>query len=135
MSLNKFISFVIPCRNNANTIAKCLESIQKADYPSENIEIIIADNGSKDSTRDIACNFTNKIYINKNATVAQLRNIGAAQAKGYLIAFIDADCIIEKDWIKNAAEYFNNSAVGMVGTRTLNIPKNASWIERTCHSR
>ncbi|KHE92952.1 MAG: glycosyltransferase [Candidatus Scalindua brodae] len=46
-----FVSIVIPTRNRKKDIAKCLYFIRRLDYPNKNIEIIIWDNGSTDSTR------------------------------------------------------------------------------------
>jgi glycosyltransferase involved in cell wall biosynthesis len=50
------ISIVIPTYNGEQTLAQCLESIVKQDYPREKVEIIIVDGGSKDKTLDVAKN-------------------------------------------------------------------------------
>jgi len=60
---NPSISIITPTYNSAKTLTSCLESIKNQDFPGE-IEIIIADGGSTDSTLEIAGKYTDKIYPN-----------------------------------------------------------------------
>jgi len=131
MSENQLISFIIPALNAENTIGACLESVQNLDYPKNLLEIIVVDNGSKDNTRAIAGRFTSKILINDTATIAKLRNAGAKNATGEFIIFLDSDCVIPADWIKNALGHFNDNSVGLVGTKICKLPDNANWIDKT----
>ncbi|MBZ9578240.1 glycosyltransferase [Patescibacteria group bacterium] len=65
----KSISILIPTLNSEKTLNECLESIAFQDYPSDKIEIIIADAGSIDKTLSIIDRFKEKprkIKINKN---------------------------------------------------------------------
>jgi len=130
MENNNVISFIIPTYNAADTIVKCLASIKALEYPYNKSEIIIVDNGSSDSTRNVGAGFTNKIYVNTTETIAGLRNLGAKNAKGNFLAFIDSDCIIPQNWGNKALEHFKNKQVGMVGTRTILLPENVTWVER-----
>jgi GT2 family glycosyltransferase len=63
-------------------------------------------------------------------TISALRNYGAREAKSGFLAFIDADCLIDKDWLKNALPHFQNPAVGCVGSHP-DIPKDCTWVEKT----
>lgn len=131
MQENSFISFIVPVLNMADTLGKCLESIKNVDYPKDNFEIIVMDNGSSDSSIEIAKQFTDRIFIDSKATIAKLRNKGAKEAKGTFLSFVDADCIIPKDYLKDALGYFKDSNVGLVGSRTYIVFDNATWIEKT----
>ena len=131
MKKSDFISFIVPVHNSADTLEKCLESIEDVGYPQESVEIIIVDNGSKDKTLDIASKFTDKIFVDQTATIAGLRNIGSKKANGDFIIFIDSDCVLSQNWVKSALEYFNDDTVGMVGARTSLVPADATWVERT----
>src|SRR5260370_42192153 len=48
------VSFLIPTLNAAGILANCLQSIRRQEYPPEKIEIIVADGGSADATRELA---------------------------------------------------------------------------------
>src|SRR6266403_2388557 len=47
------VSLVIPCSNEQNHIAKCLDSIYANDYPKDRVEILVVDGASTDRTREI----------------------------------------------------------------------------------
>jgi Glycosyltransferases, probably involved in cell wall biogenesis len=100
MDENIFVSFIIPTYNSGNYIGRCLEAIKTIDHPQDRFEIVIVDNGSSDDTLEIARRFTDKIVINTTSLVSKLRNLGAAQAIGDLLIFIDSDCVIHRNWIK-----------------------------------
>lgn len=95
-----FISIVIPTFNSAATLPTCLDSIREQDFPSENIEIIIADAGSSDNTVEIAKKFTDRIYPNPLKTGEAGKAAGVKHAKGEIIALIDSDNILpSRDWL------------------------------------
>lgn len=88
------VSFIIPAYNAANSICSCIDSI--VNQPYKNIEIIVVNDGSSDSTIDICYKYINKNIIfrlfNKvNGGVSSARNLGLDQATGDYIMFIDAD--------------------------------------------
>lgn len=131
----RFISIIIPALNEEKYIGLCLESIRQLDYPSELIEVIVVDNGSTDNTVKIAKAFNCKVELFPFVTVAALRNKGASVAKGDILAFLDADCIVLKNWINNALSKFKNHEVGIVGCSQFLLPKNCSWIEKAWKSQ
>ena len=121
--IDVFVSVVIPAYNSENTIGGCLKSLQEQDYPRENYEIIVVDDGSSDKTKDVISSFHDvKLITQKNAGPASARNLGASHAKGEVLLFTDADCIPDKNWIKEMTASFSNpEVVGAAGTyRTLN---------------
>ena len=111
-----FISIIIPARNEEKLIRSCISSLNQLDYPKEKIEIIIVDGLSTDNTRDVAGEMGATVINNVKQTVSPGRNIGFDLAKGDLIAFTDADCVVEKDWLSNSIKYFENDlTVACVG--------------------
>ena len=88
---NPKISVVIPAYNAELYLADCIASVLNQSY--KNIEIIIINDGSSDSTEEISKQFSDKIiYVyqqNQGASIA--RNTGINQAQGDYIAFLDAD--------------------------------------------
>ena len=110
-----FFSIIIPARNAENIIVRCLESLKKLNYPKEKYEIVIADSNSTDKTAEIAKSRGVIVVPNKGGTVCSGRNFGFKISRGDFIAFSDADCVMDKDWIKNSIKYFRDSSVGGVG--------------------
>lgn len=104
------ISIVMIVKNEEVMLAQCLESVKEAD------EIIIVDTGSIDKTKEVAAQFTDKIYdFMWCDDFAQARNFALSKATGDWILSIDADEILEKDGIKKIRNvlFTNNPAVGI----------------------
>lgn len=107
------ISVVVPAFNTESTLRLCLDSLAKLDYPSENLEVILVDNGSTDATLDIARDYN--VTILSEPTIKSsyaARNKGILAAQGELIAFTDADCIVTPGWLKNLVKYWEDQTAG-----------------------
>jgi len=74
------------------------------DLQLDKYEIIVVDGGSTDKTREIIKNYPVELIVDKNGSIAHGRNIGAEVSRGRYVAFIDADCIAEKSWLKKLME-------------------------------
>jgi mycofactocin glycosyltransferase len=110
------VSIIVPVFNRADEIEVCLTSLQKLDYPREQIEIIVVDDASTDQTTAVVKRFGVKLIIqslNKGQSAA--RNLGAAAARGELIAFIDSDCRADEKWLKELVPYFQDPRIALVG--------------------
>ncbi|HRD66719.1 MAG TPA: glycosyltransferase [Candidatus Competibacter sp.] len=129
-----FVSIIIPSYNESKYIRLCLESLRNLNYPEDKLEIIIIDNGSTDDTVVICSEYTSKIYIALNLTVAGLRNFGADKAIGKIYAFIDADCIADVDWLKNAIKVLKQEDNCVTGSKC-NVPPDAGWVEKVWFSQ
>lgn len=107
------ISIVIPTYNSEQTLAQCLESIVRQDYPREKIEIIIADGGSEDKTLEIAKKFeVDKILHNPLRTGEAGKAVGVEAAKNEIILLQDSDNILnEQDWLRRMAEPFKDASI------------------------
>lgn len=95
---NPSISIITPTYNSAKTLTSCLDSIKNQDYHGD-IEIIIADGGSTDSTLVIAQKYTDKIYLNPLKTGEAGKAAGVKQAKNEIIALIDSDNMVALEHI------------------------------------
>lgn len=125
-----FISIIIPVLNGEKHIQLCLDSLFRILYPKEKYEVIVVDNGSTDDTLTIAKNYGVKIFQIPDVTIAALRNCGAFNAKGGILAFVDSDCVVDEKWLNNAVECFRLSAdneIGMVGS-LVRCPQNCNWV-------
>ncbi|MCU0523777.1 MAG: glycosyltransferase family 2 protein [Elainella sp. Prado103] len=86
------ISVIIPAYNAANTIEETLKSVLQQTWTD--FEVIVIDDGSTDHTAEIVNHFSDPricLYSYANGGLPTARNRGIAQAKGELIAFLDAD--------------------------------------------
>jgi glycosyltransferase involved in cell wall biosynthesis len=123
------VSFVIPARNEEKIIGTCLDAIGKLACERRLWECILVDNGSADATEEIASARGARVFVVPDGTISRLRNLGAKKAKGDFLAFIDADCVIDKDWLRNALPRFQDPAVGCVGSHP-DIPEECSWVQK-----
>ena len=85
-------SVVIPAKNEAKNIKRCIRSVFNSVQKKAVVEIIVVDNGSTDGTADIAKSEGAIVFIDKRANVSGLRNLGASKASFNFLCFIDADC-------------------------------------------
>ena len=100
------ISVVIPTYNEECCIGNCLEAlINGTEKP---FEIIVADGLSVDQTREIAKQYGAIVVKNKKRHAAGGRNAGIKRAKGEVIAFIDADCIPDTNWLEEIRNAFES---------------------------
>ena len=109
------VSIIIPTKNNADTLEKCLQAICNQDFPKDEIEVVIVDGYSKDGTTEIAKKFGCKVVYEKIGTIGGARNIGVENSTGDYIVFTDADCVPEIDWLKNLIREFRDERVASVG--------------------
>ncbi len=125
------VSIIIPAKNEADYIRKCLESVFSIEYPRSNFEVIVVDNGSTDDTISIAQSLGASVYSFPDATtISSLRNYGARMASGNIICFLDADCTVTLKWLKSAEPYFSRTDVACFGSSP-GIPTPSTWIEST----
>lgn len=96
------ISIIIPTLNEEDCLRILLESIKKQDF--NDYEIIIADGGSKDRTREIAKNYGCKIV--SGGSPAKGRNEGTKIAQGDLLFFIDADSALPQSFFSKLLKEF-----------------------------
>jgi glycosyltransferase involved in cell wall biosynthesis len=114
------ISVVVACYNGERTLQACLDSLQRLNYPD--YEVLLVDDGSTDGTQAIALRHPTARYIRhqKNLGLSVARNTGIAAATGEVIAFTDADCRADEDWLYYlAGDLLNSSFVGLGGPNLL----------------
>ena len=112
--MNDMVSVIITCYNKEKYISKCIDSVISQNY--KNLEIIIIDDGSKDSSAKIIEKYKNsykniKIIIKENEGVSKTRNLGIKLANGNKIIFIDGDDYVTKEYIEELMKYKNNDLV------------------------
>lgn len=131
MKKNIYISVIIPSKNEENRIQICLSCIFSMNFDSDRLEVIVVDNGSTDSTVNIAKEFGCTVYVMPELTIAGLRNFGAKKATANIIGFVDADIEVHDNWAKNGVALFNLKSDVACVTGKIKISSNPTWVEKT----
>ena len=122
------LSVIVPVRDDAERLARCLASIGAGDR-REQTEIIVADNGSRDDSPGVAARAGATVLSLPRLKVSALRNAAAGQAQGDLLAFVDADHQLGPGWVDAALETMRDSSVGAAGSRYA-APPDGTWVQQ-----
>lgn len=128
-SRHPLISFVIPVRDDAARLRICLAAVALSASAEGAVEVIVVDNGSVDESQAVATAAGATLLVQRHASVAELRNAGAARARGALLAFVDADHQIGRHWVGHAVAAFTDERVGAVGAQ-YQAPASGTWVQR-----
>lgn len=99
-------SIVIPVYNVEKYIKRTLDSIKSQTF--KDYEVIVVNDGSTDKSMDICKKYDVKIINSKHVEVSEARNIGAKQAKGEYLVFLDSDDWWDKDLLKEINKSLDN---------------------------
>lgn len=112
----KEFSFIVPTYNEELYIDQCLASIANQNYDRSKYEIVVSDSSSTDKTADIARPRADRFVTNDERGIAHGRNLGAQHASGTILVFVDADVILEKEFLSEIHRSFaNENAVAVTG--------------------
>ena len=118
MDLRPLVSVIVPCYNMGNFVRDSINSVLAQTY--SNWECIIVDDGSTDNTGEVALQVATlddriKYFKKENGGLSSARNFGIHRANGQFILPLDADDIIDKNYVGEAVEAFNqNTALKLV---------------------
>jgi len=107
------ISVIIPVKNMAGKIEQCLKAVFAQSLPP--YEVVIVDGRSTDDTAERAQKFPVKVVYQDYGAAGAARQLGVEQAEGEYLAFTDADCIPDGDWLKNLIGGFGEGIIGVGG--------------------
>lgn len=118
-----FVSVIIPARNEAYNIAKCLHSILYQNYPIDKYEIIVVNDHSEDETKKIAQKIAERMGNLRVIDAPNTENsfkkaavaAGIAAAKGSVILQTDADCVVPYKWISAMSGFFSENTAFVSG--------------------
>ena len=110
---NLLVSIIIPVKNGGATIGDCLGSIKRSYY--KNIEVIVVDDHSTDNTGEIVRHFGARlIEAGEGRGANNARNLGAKQAEGKILIFIDSDIVIRRETVLGIVEQLEEEGVDAV---------------------
>jgi GT2 family glycosyltransferase len=128
------VSVVIPVYNAVETLGDQLEALCRQTYRGE-WEVIVADNGSTDGSREVATRFLARLPnlrildASSRPGAAAARNIGASVAKSDLLVFCDADDLVTEGWLTSHVDALSDHdfVSGAMDHHALNPGVYARW--------
>ena len=120
------VSVVVCAYNAADTLEDCLTALEALAY--RNTELIVVNDGSRDATASIARRHAGVRVIDLlNGGLGAARNAGLAAASGEIVAFTDADCRVDPDWLTYLVYPLVASDVVGVGGPNV-VPPDDPWM-------
>jgi teichuronic acid biosynthesis glycosyltransferase TuaG len=113
--MNNLVSIITPSFNSSKYIKETVDSVLSQTY--ENWELIIVDDGSKDSSANIIQDLTNTdtrikgFFFDKNIGAAEARNVAIQQAKGKYIAFLDSNDLWELEKLEKQISFMQTEDI------------------------
>lgn len=122
-------------KNDASGLSALLNDLLTQSLQPDEVIVILA--GSDGDTEMVIKSFSDKlpltcIVMSKKATRSQSRNKGVDQAKSSIIAFTDAGCQLDSDWLKELVRPFTDKAVQLVSGFT-KVQAQTAWEEAQAH--
>ena len=128
------VSVLITTRNRCDDLSDCLKSLFLC-RPSP-FEIIVIDNDSSDKTAEMINNYYGRVkcFREKRPGIPYGRNSSMDHASGDILAFIDDDCIVDKNWVWFIQKTFTSeqNIIGLVGKVENYFKQNPYAIAEQC---
>lgn len=137
-SAEKKISIIIPALDEQKLIERLLKQFTDRVRVENNLEIIVSDGGSKDTTVKTAGKYTEKVIIKKEDSlqnISQGRNEGAKYSQGDVLIFINADTYI-KDvdyFFATIRKKFSDNDLAAIACRIEVFPEEKTFIDKIFH--
>ena len=108
------ISIVIPVYNEEKAIDELLNSISQIDYPREDFEVVVVNDGSTDGTAEVVKRYKHVRLVNhkKNMGRFDARKTAMNEAKYDNLLYIDSRCLVPKDILNNLKRKKDNVIIG-----------------------
>lgn len=115
-----FVTIAMPCLNEARYIEACLRSVLHQDYPADRLEVLVADGGSTDGTRDIISRASEedpRVVLIDNPDRLQAAGLNAAirRARGDFIVRMDVHCEYASNYVRTCVEVLDRTGADNVG--------------------
>lgn len=127
-----YVSVIVPVYNGEADLPGLISCLLTQTYPPEQVEYLLVDNASRDRTLErlqaaaieahtqgITLHALSEVQIQSSYAA---RNCGIRAAKGEILAFTDADCRPQPDWLQTLMQPFTDTAVGIVAGEVAALP-------------
>lgn len=126
------LSVIIPIYNGEADLPDLLNCLRQQSYPTEFVEYLLIDNNSSDRTAEILQALPPHFRYLQETEIQSAyaaRNTGIRAAAGEILAFTDADCRPQPDWLRRLMQPFAEPTVGIVAGEVIALP-GATLLER-----
>jgi glycosyltransferase involved in cell wall biosynthesis len=129
------VTFIIPALNEERHLPRCLGSIAALEVPAAvtGIEVVVVDSKSTDRTAEVAREHGARVVPVEPGLIARSRNTGARESGGELLAFVDADCELSRDWLVRCVGHLADPGVLAAGTGMAPPAADVPWVEKCWH--
>lgn len=114
-----FISIVVPIRNEQDTIERLTRSLLDQDYPHDRYEILMADGGSTDRTRELLATADAgtrvRVLDNPGRTAPAALNVAIAEARGDIVTRVDGHSYVAPDYLSRIVAVMQQTGESVVG--------------------
>lgn len=133
MNSSEFVSILLPCRNEAEFIEKCLDSVVANDYPKDRLELLVLDGMSNDGTRPIVQQFAARypfirLVDNVQKITPAALNIGVKEARGSVVMRMDAHSAYEIRYISKCISALRDLSADNVGGMWETVSRNDTFL-------
>jgi GT2 family glycosyltransferase len=115
-----FVSLVVLNHNGLNVINRCLRSLVEQNFPKKKYEILVVDNASTDTSLAVIKKNFRSVHILRshwNRGYAGGANFGALHSRGDILAFLNNDVTLSKEWLKNMTAVLEEKKSAIVGSK------------------
>jgi glycosyltransferase involved in cell wall biosynthesis len=132
------VSIIITCYNREKYISRSIRSALNQDFNSNDLEVIVVDDGSTDSSIDIISDYLPEVKLIKikiNQGLPNARNIGIRKAKGRFVLMLDSDDYLDQNIVRVEYLFMSmNPSWSALSCDYLIIDDNENHIMRCCGS-
>lgn len=123
------VTIVVPCYNEEETVSITVESLLALNYPEEKLQIIVVDDGSRDSTWQVlqkyATNSRISLYKKENGGKHTALNLGLEHTKSEFVGCLDSDSSVHPEALKRIMTFFKNpETMAVAPSIVIRNPKN-----------
>jgi succinoglycan biosynthesis protein ExoA len=126
--MKPFVSVIVPCRNEAPFLERCLDSILASDYPPARLEVIVADGRSVDGTGELLNRYAAReprlrVIDNREVLTPVGLNRAIAAARGEIVVRFDGHAVMPNDYLRRCVELLLSSSADNAGGSIRTLPQ------------
>lgn len=125
--MQPLVTIILPCRNEAKYIARCLDTLLATTYPQDRLELLVMDGRSEDRTREIVAAYAVRfpwirLLDNPRRIAPAALNLGIEAARGEVIVRVDAHALYPPEYLGRLVQALTTTGADNVGGPVVVLP-------------